>query len=64
MFDPRSILPDDLIVFLDDALVPSCRALAEELQYRDQFETIRLTLLRGRELVEAKLSAVAKESQP
>lgn len=56
--------PDDLIIFLDDALVPSCRTLREELEYRDHFEVVRLTVLRDRELVEVELSAEGKESRP
>ena len=53
--------PDDLIVFLDDALVPSCRSLHDELQYRDHFEVVRLTVLRDRQLLEVELSAQEKE---
>ncbi len=53
--------PDDLIVFLDDALVPSCRAIHDELQYRDRFEVVRLTVLRDRQLLEVELSAEGKE---
>ncbi len=53
--------PDDLIVFLDDALVPSCRTLHDELQYRDRFEVVRLTVLRDRQLLEVELLAEGKE---
>lgn len=53
--------PDDLIVFLDDALVPSCQTLHDELQYRDHFEIVRLTVLRDRQLLEVELSADGKE---
>jgi serine protease Do len=53
--------PDDLIVFLDDALVPSCRTLRDELQYRDHFEVVRLMVLRDRQLIEVELSADGKE---
>ncbi len=56
--------PDDLIVFLDDRLVPSCRAFLDELQYRDHFEVVRVTVLRGRQLLDVELSAEAKESLP
>ena len=55
--------PDDLIVFLDDALVPSCRALSDELQYRDHFEMVRLTVLRDRQLLEIELSAEGKAAR-
>lgn len=53
--------PDDLIVFLDDALVPSCQTLHDELQYRDHFEVVRLTVLRDRQLLEVELSADGRE---
>ncbi len=56
--------PDDLIVFLDDAVVPSCRALLNELEYRDHFEKIRLTVLRDRQLVNVELSADPMEVRP
>ena len=56
--------PDDLIVFLDDAVVPSCRALLDELEYRDHFEKIRLTVLRDRQLVNVELSADPTEVRP
>ncbi len=53
--------PDDLIVFLDDGLVPSCRAFLDELQYRDRFEVVRVTVLRDRQLLDVQLSADGKE---
>lgn len=56
--------PDDLIVFLDDALVPSCRAFHEELQYRDHFEVVRLTVLRDRQLLEVEISAEGRTPLP
>ncbi|MHB8900533.1 MAG: S1C family serine protease [Thermoguttaceae bacterium] len=56
--------PDDLIVFLDDGLVPSCRALRDELQFRDRFETVRVTVLRDRQLLDVELSAEGKEARP
>ena len=46
------IQPDDLVVLIDDALVPSCRAVQEALAMRDRFEPLRLTILRDGELVE------------
>ena len=43
--------PDDLILLLNDRLVQSCKALAAELGYVDYAETVRLTVLRGEELI-------------
>jgi S1-C subfamily serine protease len=56
--------PDDLIVFLDDGIVPSCRAFRDELQYRDHFEVVRLTVLRDQQLLEMELSADGREPRP
>ena len=56
--------PDDLIVFLDDGLVPSCRALRDELQYRDHFDVVRVTVLRDRQLLDVELTAQGKEPLP
>ena len=56
--------PDDLIVFLDDALVPSCRALNDELQYRDHFAVVRFTVLRDRQLIEVELAADGRGTRP
>ena len=50
------LLPDDLIVFLDDALVPSCKAFVEELEYRDRLETVQLSVLRGSQLIQVELT--------
>lgn len=53
--------PDDLVVSLDGSLVSSCKALAEALEHRDRFATIRLGVLRDRSLVEVELSVPREE---
>jgi serine protease Do len=55
--------PDDLIVLLGDRLVPSCKALASDLEYIDYEDGIKLTVLRGQELIEFALPA-AGEAKP
>ena len=49
------VLPDDLVVFVGSQLVPSCKALREELQYIDRRDEVRLTVMRGQELREIVL---------
>jgi len=49
------IRPDDLVLLVGDHLVPSCKVLRSELQYIDVGDEVRLTLLRGQELLEIAL---------
>ncbi len=51
------IRPDDLLVLLGDRLVPSSRTLANELQYVDYEDKVKLTVLRGQQMVEFVLQA-------
>jgi serine protease Do len=51
------ILPDDLVILVDDQLAPSCRAVGESLRRIDRADSVKLTLMRGGELVEVKLEA-------
>jgi serine protease Do len=53
------VRPDDLVVFVGDRLVQSCRDLRAELEYIDAVDEAQLTLLRGPELVPVKLRAPA-----
>ena len=55
---------DDLIVLLGDQLVQSCRLLRADLESIDAFDTVRITVLRGRDLIEVTLSgqAAAKDT--
>lgn len=52
---------DDLIVFLNDRLTQSCKLLASELAYIESDARIKLTVMRGQELVEVTLEAGAEE---
>jgi serine protease Do len=51
------IQPDDLILLLGDRLMPSRKALAADLETIDAEDAVKLTLLRGEELVEVTLRA-------
>jgi len=50
---------DDLIVLLGDQLVQSCKLLRADLESIDVFDTVRITVLRGRDLIEFSLSGAA-----
>jgi S1-C subfamily serine protease len=47
--------PDDLILFVNDRMVSSCRELVEELSFIDHIDPIRLTVQRGQELVDVEV---------
>ncbi len=47
--------PDDLILLVGGRLITSCKVLNEEMEYIDFEDRIRLTVLRGGELVELDL---------
>jgi S1-C subfamily serine protease len=49
--------PDDMVLFVNGRLVQSCKALATELSYVDRIDKVKLTIIRGQELVEVTLSA-------
>lgn len=45
--------PDDLVLFVnDERLIQSCKALREELSYIDRDDPVKLTVIRGQELLE------------
>jgi serine protease Do len=53
------VRPDDLVLLVDDQVVQSCSTLIKELATRESDSEVRLTLMRGNELVEAQLKATA-----
>jgi len=56
---------DDLIVLLGDQLVQSCKLLRADLECVDAFDSVKITVLRGRDLMEFNLSdAAAKKDTP
>lgn len=56
------LLPDDLILFVNDRLVQSCKAVVNELEYVDRIDAVKLTVLRAQELVDVQLRA--RETEP
>jgi S1-C subfamily serine protease len=51
------IRPDDLILLLDDRLIQSCKSLRAELEYIDCADPVKLTVLRGQELLQLSVQA-------
>jgi serine protease Do len=43
---------DDLVLFVNDRLIQSCKTLRAELEYVDYEDPVKLTVLRGQELLE------------
>lgn len=54
------LLPDDLVVFINSRLVQSCQALISEAGRIDRADRVKLTVLRGQQLVEVELAAPSK----
>jgi serine protease Do len=52
--------PDDLIVFVNDRLAQSCRALGEQLDQIEHDAPVKLTVLRDQQLLEFTLRAEEK----
>jgi S1-C subfamily serine protease len=46
---------DDLVLFVNGRVVPSCKLLADELSFIDRLDPVRLTIQRGQELLDVEL---------
>jgi serine protease Do len=55
--EAAGIKPDDLVLFLGEHVVDSCRTVRQQLGLIDRGETITLTLQRGQDLLEVTLRA-------
>ncbi len=55
--DRSGLRPDDLILFVDSRMVPSCKVLTEELGLVDRDDAVRLTVMRNQDLLELELQA-------
>ena len=56
--EKAGLLPDDLVLFVNDhRLIQSCKGFIEELQFIDRDDPVKLTVIRGQELVEFDLQA-------
>ncbi len=53
--EKSGLRPDDLILFVNNRMVSSCKELADELSFVDHIDPVRLTVQRGSELVEIEL---------
>ena len=49
--------PDDLVLLVGNHLTQSCKALRKELEMIDRADAVKITILRGQELVEVTLQA-------
>jgi len=49
------VRPDDLVLFVNGRVAPSCKLLVDELSFIDRLDPVRLTIQRGQELVEVEL---------
>lgn len=49
--------PDDLILFVNDRIVASCKELLDELSYVDRIDAITITVQRRQQLMEIELKA-------
>jgi serine protease Do len=59
--EKAGIRPDDLVILLDDRLVQSCKFLRSDLEYVDYQDPIRLTLIRGMDLIDVTLQSVEEK---
>ena len=57
--ETAGVRPDDLIVLLGDRLVQSCKSLWSELAYIDHEDPVKLTILRGQDMIEFSLQSAA-----
>ncbi|MCO6456550.1 MAG: serine protease [Pirellulaceae bacterium] len=55
--DKAGLRADDLILFVNDRIASSCRAVRDELSYIDRIDEFRLTVQRGQELLDVVLHA-------
>lgn len=55
--EAAGLRPDDLILFVNDRVVGSCKAFIDELTFIDRLDSVRITVQRGQELVDVVLEA-------
>jgi serine protease Do len=55
--------PDDLVVFVDGQLVQSCAAVESEIGRIDRVDQVKLTVMRGQQLVEVQLAAQPADAE-
>jgi len=52
---------DDLVLFVNDRLVQSCKAMISELEFIDRIDPVKITVIRDQDLVDVNLSAPAEK---
>jgi len=57
------VKPDDLVVFVGDNLVHSCKGFRDELAHIERGTKLRIVLMRGQELVEVEIAPEQGEPQ-
>ncbi|MEX0977396.1 MAG: PDZ domain-containing protein, partial [Pirellulales bacterium] len=60
--DRAGVKPDDLIVFVGENLVHSCKGFRDELSHVERGTAVKLVLMRGQELVEVEIASEAPEA--
>jgi len=61
--ETAGVKADDLVVFVGDGLVPSCKGFREELARVERDAALKLVVMRGQELIEITIPAVGGEPQ-
>ncbi len=51
------LVPDDLVLLVGNRLTQSCKALRKEMEMIDRADAVKITILRGQDLVEVTLQA-------
>jgi S1-C subfamily serine protease len=62
--EKAGIRPDDLVVLLGDRLIQSCKGLNADLENIDYEDAVKLTVLRGQELIEFQLRSLGDAKPP
>lgn len=55
--EKAGIRSDDLILFVNDRIASSCRAVRDEFTFIDRIDEVRLTVQRGQELIDVSIKA-------
>lgn len=54
--EKAGLKPDDLVLFVNNRIVPSCKTLHEEFSFIERGDEVKLTVQRGQDLIEVVLS--------
>lgn len=57
--EEAGLRPDDLVLFVNDHLTQSCKAVESELEFVDRADTVKITVIREQELIDVVLQAPA-----